>query len=540
MVAMSQPSHLHVVDWAIIGVYACSTLALGWYYGRKQRDTDEYFVGHGGIHPFFIGVSLFATLLSTVSYLSAPGEAVGKGPVGLFGWVILPLIYVVVAYGLLPIYMKQRVTSAYELLEVRLGLSVRLLGATMFLALRLVWMTLLVYLAAKAMTIALGVDAKWVPLVVLITGVVSVIYTTMGGLRAVVITDFMQALLLLGGAWLVIAIITWEFGGFDWFPRQWQSNWDRQPIFSFDPETRITLVGTIVSMTVWFIATAGGDQTSVQRFMATRDLKAARRAYAVQLSVTVVVLATLFLVGFALLGYYQVRADELPANVDLGAHADQVFPHFIGTQLPVGIAGLVVAAMFAAAMSSIDSGVNSVTAVVMTDFLDRFGLKPRTETGHVRIARALALAIGLVVVLGSSSVKLIEGNITAVTNKTVNLLVTPIFILFALALFVRRATALGAWVATICGVTTAVLIAFSGPIVTALATGWDVDPAWFGVELITETDAATGLTKVRAPDPVSFQWIGLTTLIVGLTTGILVSHVDRRLRRVAKAEETRS
>ena len=149
---------LQLVDWLIIAVYASATIGLGLFFSRKQRSTKEYFVGGGNLHPFFIGVSLFATLLSTISYLSMPGEALGKGPVNLIGLAALPLIFFTVAFGLLPVYMRHRVTSAYELLELRLGLSIRLLGAIMFLALRLVWMTLLVYLAAKAMTVMLGID----------------------------------------------------------------------------------------------------------------------------------------------------------------------------------------------------------------------------------------------------------------------------------------------------------------------------------------------------------------------------------------------
>ena len=375
---------LQPIDWAIVVLYALSTIALGVYFSRRQKSTEEYFIGSGNMNPLLIGISLFATLLSTISYLSMPGEAAGKGPVHLLGMLSMPLVFLVVAIWLIPFYMKHRASSAYELLEQRLGLSVRLLGATMFLALRLVWMTLLVYLAGAALANMMHVDASWVPLIVAVTGGVSLVYTTLGGLRAVVITDFMQTVLLFGGALLVIATITWDFGGFGWFPTTWQSTWDTQPIFSTDPKTRVTVLGTILSMFIWYTATAGGDQTSVQRFMATRDANAARWAFATQLTVGAIVSVTLYLVGFALLGFYRAYPAQLPGGVTVNEGADHLFPLFIADQLPVGISGLVVAAMFAAAMSSIDSGVNSITAVVMTDFLDRFGMKPTSEKGHVR------------------------------------------------------------------------------------------------------------------------------------------------------------
>jgi len=165
--ATTELQGLHWIDWGLIVVYAASVIGLGWFYSRRQQSTEEYFVGSGKMNPTLIGISLFATLLSTISYLSMPGEALGKGPMHLTGILALPLIYVTVAYGLLPVYMRHRVTSAYELLELKLGLSVRMLGAVMFVTLRLVWMSLLVFLAAKAMTIMLGIPEEhkkeWIP-----------------------------------------------------------------------------------------------------------------------------------------------------------------------------------------------------------------------------------------------------------------------------------------------------------------------------------------------------------------------------------------
>lgn len=573
---------LHWIDWLLIFIYAAATIALGWYYSRRQSSTEEYFIGSGNMNPFFVGVSLFATLLSTISYLSMPGEAAGKGPVTLVGLLAYPVIFVVVGYFFIPVFMRQRANSAYELLEQRLGLSIRLLAASMFLSLRLVWMMLLVYLAAGAMTVMLGVDYwivdfdtwkfevarfaetvdpstslpgfyRWqgselriasIPVFVLVTGIVSVTYTTLGGLRAVVMTDFMQTVLLFGGALLVLATVTWDFGGLGWFPTKWHSNWDAQPVFSTDPRTRVTMVGTFLSILTWYLATSAGDQTSVQRFMSTRDAGTARRALATQLCVGGVVVITLHLVGMALLGFFQSNPDALPAGMSIKADADKLFPRFVSFELPVGISGLVVAAMFAAAMSSIDSGVNSITAVVTTDFLDRLGLRPKSERAHVRIVKLLALGVGIVVVLGSTYMKYIPGNITAVTNKTANLLTSPIFGLFFFALFVRFAHPVGVWIATICGVATAAVIAFSGPLVVLLATQAGIDPGYFGVELMTRVDPAsgeellvsalrelnpaTGQLELVPRDPISFQWIGPVALSVNLLVGTSLSWLLTR------------
>ncbi|MGD9857780.1 MAG: sodium/solute symporter [Planctomycetaceae bacterium] len=509
MILSSAPSSgFAPIDWALIICYGASMLGLGWYFSRNQETTQEYFVGSGKMNPFLIGISLFATLLSTISYLQMPGEALGMGPVTMTTMLALPFVYLVVGYILLPVYMQQRVTSAYELLEARLGLSVRLLGAVLFVILRLVWMSLLVYLTANAMTIMLGLEKDYIPTVALVTGLVSVVYTSMGGLRAVVITDLIQTLLLYGGALLVLGTVSYELGGFGWFPTEWHPNWDAQPIFPSDPSTRVTVVGSMLSFFIWNVATAGGDQTCVQRFMATEDAQAARRAFATQMAASVAIIVTLGLVGFALLGYFEQYPKLVPGEGGLKDMADDIFPYFIVYHLPPGISGLVVSGMFAAAMSSIDSGVNSITAVVMTDGFDRFGRPSKTERERVAKARWLAFAIGAAVVFGSSQIGSVPGNITAVTNKTSNLLTTPIFGLFFYALFVPFATPLGAWVGTICGITAAVLVGFSGPIF--------------------------GMVPGTNLDPISFQWIAPIAVTVNIAAGCLASLLLPTGRRVPR------
>jgi len=544
---------LALIDWILIAIYAIATIALGAYYGRKQETTEEYFIGNGKMSSFFIGVSLFATLLSSISYLSMPGEAAGKGPVGMLTVLGLPLVYFIVAYWLLPVYMKQRVTSAYELLEVKLGVGIRLFGATMFILLRLVWMSLLIYLSSKALVQMIDVEGLnqileqnlgvppaaetgWIQRIAIAAGLVAVIYTSIGGLSAVVMTDFLQTILLFGGAWLVIFAITWSFGGLGWFPTGWQQHWDEQPLISFNPQTRVTVFGTVLSFLAWYVCTLGGDQTSVQRFMATSDLHAARKALATQLSASAFVAVTLGCVGFALMSFYSQRPELLPDGAtSVNATADHLFPNYIAYQLPPGISGLVVAALFAAAMSSIDSGVNSITAVVMTDYLDRFNLRPQSELNHVILARVLALSIGTVVVLGSAYVGLVPGNITAVTQKTSNLLTTPIFGLFFFALFVPFSRPSGVWLGAVAGIVTAVAIAFSGPwlclyVVDSLDSCLAAAPQPTGV-------AAQGLLNMLwnagVPDPVSFQWIAPAALGINIAVGSAVSWL---LARGSKTE----
>lgn len=486
------------LDWVVVACYVCGVLSLGWYYSRKQTSTGEYFVGSMHMPPWLIGISIYATLLSTISYLAQPGEVIKHGPSFILGTLVSIVIsYFIVGYGLIPLIMKQRITSAYELLEARLGLSGRLLGACMFIILRLVWMSLLIYLATSALLVIMDLGSEWRPIMVMAIGLIAITYTAMGGLRAVVITDCAQFSLLLLGALMTIVMISFQSSSFfSWWPTQWISTWDDQPLFSLDPRIRVSLFGAFVSTLIWRVSTAGGDQTAIQRFMATGDAIAARKSYLINTYISIGVTLVLGLLGLALLGFFVEHAQMLPSGETVASSADNLFPYFIANYLPIGLSGLVVAAMFAAAMSSIDSGVNSITAVVMTDFIERFDLRPKSESTHLRYTMYLAFVIGLIVVYLSSFLEHVAGNFLAVTEKTDGLLVAPIFCLFILALFVSFSKPLGALIGAIYGIAAATLVAF-----------WD---------------------NITGQPSLSFQWIGLYALIINLTVSTLVSYFGPR------------
>ena len=485
-------------DWVVIAGYGIGMLLLGLYCARRQSTTKDYFVAGGNMRSFAVGISLFATLLSTISYLSNPGEMIRHGPVILTGMATPFIAFFFAGFWLIPAIMRHRVTSAYELLEERVGLPGRLLAAVIFISLRLVWMGLMLNMCSEALVHMLGLPDIAQPWIVVLVGVTAVGYTALGGLRAVVITDVVQFLLLFGGAILTIALVTISMGGFAWFPTQWAPHWDTQPVFSLDPHVRVTVFGSLVSGSLWWICTAGSDQMAIQRYMATRDVRAARRAFLINSCCEMSVAIVLGLVGFAVLGYYLANPEliQLPGGIE--ANADKLFPQFIANQLPMGISGLVIVALFAAAMSSVDSGINSVTAVVLTDFVKRFRKVPVDERAELYLARLLTILIGIIIVLLNTVVDQMPGNYLEVSQKTVNLFVAPLFGLFFFALFVKAATPLGAVLGTVYGAAAAVLVAF-----------WDM---------------------ITMLEPISFQWIGPIALTVNIVAGLLLSRLPTRGR----------
>lgn len=484
-------------DWAVVGLYAAFMLVIGWYYSRRQTSTEEYFLGSRSMGSFVIAISLYATLLSTISYLSVPGEIIRHGPsIIIWGVLGLPLIIVICGYALIPFFMKLPITSAYEILEGRLGIVVRLVGSVIFVITRLIWMALLIYLAAKAVVVMVGWPESTTPLVVVVAGVIAVLYTAMGGLRAVVITDVVQFFVLLAGAIITAIFVSIDIGFGAWFPTSWAPHWDTVPFFSWNPVVRVTIIGSIVSGATWTIFTYGSDQVAIQRYLATRDAKAARRALYINCLVSLVISGALAFVGFSVLGFFRNNPQAIADGKNLLANADFLFPHYIANYLPVGVAGLVIAAMFAAAMSSLDSGINSIVTVFYTDFLSRFRKGSGTREHNVKLAKYLVLGIGTVVVLLSAPVGNIPGNITEVTSKTNGLFVAPLFGLFFMCLFVRFSTPFGAIVGALYGFAFAFIWAF-----------WDV---------------------LTGGPMLSFQWISLFPFVVHVVVGSLVSLLPTR------------
>ncbi len=484
---------LHWIDGVILFVYACGMIGVGWWYARRQMSTDEYFVGNRSMNPTLIGVSMYATLFSTISYLSMPGEVLNHGPVmPLSGFLAIPIYYCIVAYVIVPVYMKHRAISAYTLLETQLGLHARITGATLFILMRLMWMSVLIYLSSKALLVMLGMGQPWLPMVAFVTGSIAICYASMGGLRAVVITDLVQFLVLFCGALLVIAMVTWEASGLSWLPTQWNSAWDMQPLFDSDPTVRVTVFGSILNMVLWWVCTAGGDQTAIQRFMSTKDAAAARRSFLISSLAGAAVAVVLVLVGFALLAFYQADVLRLPVGRTIEDSADELFPYFVSHHLPIGLSGLVLCGLFAAAMSSVDSGINSITAVVMTDFVDRFRETPLSERARVRSARWLAFTIGLIIVsISSFFMDHVPGNYLEQAQRTFNPLAAPIFMLFLFALFIPFATQGGAIFAAVTGFIAAFIVAY-----------WN---------------RLTGLPMI------SFQWIFPVSLATGIVSGCALS-----------------
>lgn len=447
------------LDWAVIAGYALAMLGIGWYFSRKNKTCEDYLLGNRQMRPMMVGISLFASLISTVSYLAWPGEIIKNGPMIICTLLSYPLIGLVVGRLIIPYIMRLKVTSAYEILELRLGGAVRTLGSVLFLLLRLLWMSVIVYAtSSKVLVPLLGLDPHVTPLLCLALAVMTIVYTVMGGLRAVVVTDVVQAAILFGAAIATVVTITVCLGGVGaWWPHAWPPYWPK-PVFGHDPSARVTLFGAMLATFTWYVCTSASDQIAIQRYLATRDATAARTVLYISLAADVVVSCVLAAVGLGLLAYFNANPHLLADGQTALGDSDKLFTQYILVGLPTGVCGLVIAGLLACATSSLAAGINSTSSVIMVDILDRFRKTGEVaESRRMRQVKYISAAVGVFVVLLSLFVNMVHGNLLEVAYKVVNLLTAPLAGLFFLAMFVPWARGFGAIIGAIVG--TAVVVA---------------------------------------------------------------------------------
>jgi SSS family solute:Na+ symporter len=243
---------LHAVDYVVIVGYFLAMILIGVYFSRQQKSGEEYFIAGRSMPWIAVGLSLFSALLSTISYLAVPGETIHQGIAYCLGLLHIPFSYTVIYFVMLPFFMRLGVVSAYEYLEWRFNRTVRLLAASLFMIYVLGWMATVVLTCSVALTQMTGWPL-WIVLVC--NGLVSTLYATMGGMRAVIWTDVAQAILMLAGGLvsLVYVAVATQTTPADWWRDAAGVGHMDFPWFSFDPEVRRSVFWIVMNMFAWMI-----------------------------------------------------------------------------------------------------------------------------------------------------------------------------------------------------------------------------------------------------------------------------------------------
>jgi len=426
------------LDYIVLGLYLGALVGMGFYFSRREKTTGDFFLGGRRIPWWAAGLSIFGTQLSAITFMAIPGKSFHTDWLYFLGNMMIVAIAPVVVYLYLPFFRRLNVTTAYEYLERRFSGATRLVGSGAFLLFQAGRMGVVLYLPAAALHTVTGMD---VYLCIGVMGVLATLYTVLGGIEAVVWTDVLQVFVLLGGALLALAIIAFEVDG--GLPaivaegaaagkfRMVNVTWDVTAAALW-----IVLLGKPIETLISYTA----DQTVVQRYLTTSDEEAAARGIWTNAALTIPASIIFFGVGTALWAFYRGN----PAMLNPTGRIDDVFPWFIAQQLPAGIAGLVIAGLFAAAMSSLDSSMNSMATAVTTDFYRR--LNPLAADARcLRLARWLTVVFGTIGTAFALYMAYLDS--TSMWDqyiKIIGLFGGGLAGLFALGIFTRRTTAPGA------------------------------------------------------------------------------------------------
>lgn len=379
------------VNYAVLGLYLAGMLAIGVAAGRKIKDTRGFFIAGGRLHYMVVGLSILGTYLSALTMMGLPGMSYGK-----HDWtfmVQLPCLVItamVITGVVLPRYRALGIISIYQFLEERIHVSLRVVAALSFILFSIGRMGLVLYLPALAFSTVTGAPLS---LCIIGMGMIITLYTVVGGMEAVVWTDAIQVVIFLGGALFTLGYLF--YGGMapgDFVAMAQQHDKFRILIPGFDV-TQITTAWLVLETIFQTIRIYGTQQDVAQRYLTTESTEKASRAVWFGILAYIPLGFIFYFIGTALFAFYKLN----PA-VNLPGKADPMYPHFIVHHLPVGVAGLVIAAIFAAAMSSIDSCMNSASTICIEDFAKRFGRAEKSDGEHLRAARLLTLLWGALAV----------------------------------------------------------------------------------------------------------------------------------------------
>lgn len=428
------------LDYAVLTFYLVASAAFGMWIGRGQKDLEGYFLGNRRMPGWAISFSIVATETSTLTFIGAPAISYAGDLTFLqvaAGYLIGKIL---VAYVLIPSFFKGRLNTAYEVLQNRFGPSVRTAGAALFQITRCLADGVRLFATALVLTVVTGISDAWA---VLLIGGITVVYTLYGGMKAVVWNDVIQLILYLFGAALAFVLLIQSIpGGLAEAARMAPEKW-RVFDFAWTFGRPYTFWGGMIGGAFLTFATHGTDHMLVQRYLSCGDPKASRRALIASGAIVLAQFALFLGIGLLLHAFYTLHPLTQPLE-----RADRVFPIFIVQQMPPGVSGLIIAAIFAAAMSTLSSSLNALASSTVNDFLGR-RLKPDLPS-QLRLSRWMTLAWGAALVGVSFVAKRVDSVLEAgltIAGVTMG----SVLGLFLLARFFPRCSSKAALAGMFCG-----------------------------------------------------------------------------------------
>ena len=381
---------LGAVDTSILIVYGLILVGMGVYFYRKTKTSEQFMVAGRGIPAWAAGLAVMSAYTSSISYIAVPGKAFDSNwhPL-IFALAALPVVWFVTKY-VVPYYRKKNIISVYGYLEEKIGAWASIYASLSFVLFMIGRTAVILYLSSLLLSSFIDVDIR---MLIIVIGIVTIIYTLMGGMEAVIWTDVMQSVIMIGGIIFIGILLTKEvFARPDFLI---QNAFDTKK-FSLG-ETTFSLT----SRTIWVMIIYGvsenirnliADQNYTQKYCSVPDEKQAKKSVWIAMLIYLPLTALFLYIGTTLFAFYSGPDHMLGEAITKG---DQVFPHFIATQLPVGIKGLIIAAILAASMSTIDSALNCSATVLFVDYYKKYFKPSASEANSVKFLRLTTVIWGI-------------------------------------------------------------------------------------------------------------------------------------------------
>ncbi|MGR6833388.1 sodium:solute symporter [Aliivibrio wodanis] len=437
------------LNYIALFIYLAAIMAVGVYFARRQKSADDYFKAGGRIPGWAAGFSVFATTLSSITFMSIPAKAYTSDWTFLIGQYVAIAILPIVFWFYIPFFRKLNLTSVYEYLERRFDVRMRLFGSISFMLFHIGRIAIVTYLTALALMPFIDISPL---MIVFLIGVLCIIYTFLGGIEGVIWTDVIQGIMLSIAAILIFVVICFNVDGGivevfsmsnqanKYFPaEQFSWSWTESTI-------PVLMIGFFFASLQQFTA----SQDVVQRYIVTDNIDETKKALITNAKLVACVPIFFFAVGSALFAYYTQNPELLPADFNTGG----ILPFYIISQMPVGVAGLIIAAIFAASQSSISSSLNSIAACFTSDIYEKVSKNPTSEQ-KLRVGRTLTVVAGILGVVASTYLIMSnESEIWDAFNSLLGLMGGPMTGLFMLGIFIRRANANSALLGVVASIAT--------------------------------------------------------------------------------------
>lgn len=461
LAATAAPAVLSTTDYLVFIIYLAVSVAIGLKVGGKQKDLRTFLLAGNQVHWLLVAISIIAALFSGISFLGAPAETYSHNL--LYLWLITASLVATpfTALVVMPLFFRLKFYTAYEYLEHRFDLRLRRLSSAIFIARVTFWLALAQYAPSLVVSEMMNIPL-W--LAVAITGACTILYTMVGGMKAVIATDVMQMGVLLFGVLVILFIAVGKIPGglsttFEVAQEGGRLVWTD---WSFSLTTRLTILGAFLGGIFISMVQMVTDQVAVQRYLSAKSLKDGQRALWVKLALVLPVSLTFYAIGIVLYAFYQTNPGTTPEL----ASPDRLLPSFVINHIPTPIPGLLVAAILAATMSTVSAGINSLTTATLIDFFYPHSTNtqpPEEEQRRVRIARGWTLFYGVI----SAALALVVGRLGTLveaTNKIMGIFGGPLLGVFLLGILSRRANSQGTLIGALAGTVSVCLVAFCTPI----------------------------------------------------------------------------